>query len=156
MINRDVEIAWIAGLFEGEGSFCFHKGRARSIQISSTDRDVLEKVERVLGGKVYEIGRRLNKEHWKDAYIWRLPLKNSIDFINDIKAYLGDRRTKRSEEFIKSLQEAQTKKIERNERTKTIRKLIHELRQKGLTHQAIAKELSIDRTHVTKILNSLN
>lgn len=53
LINRQIMIAWVAGLFEGEGTFCFHKERPKTVQITSTDLDVLEKVKENFGGKIY-------------------------------------------------------------------------------------------------------
>lgn len=60
-------ITWFAGLFEGEGSFLFHKGKPKAIVISMTDKDVLEKVQKFFGGSIYKLGKR--KEHWKDAWL---------------------------------------------------------------------------------------
>jgi hypothetical protein len=51
------ELAWLAGLFEGEGTIYAHKVGARHyahLSITSTDYDVLEKVAALTGAKIYE------------------------------------------------------------------------------------------------------
>ena len=52
------DIAWLAGLLEGEGSFHNTAGRARRgstnqiiVQMSMADQDVIQKAARLFGGK---------------------------------------------------------------------------------------------------------
>jgi hypothetical protein len=50
------EIAWLAGILEGEGNFTWHKtvrdkGRPR-IQISMGDKDIIERVAKMFGANV--------------------------------------------------------------------------------------------------------
>jgi hypothetical protein len=53
MVTRDEEIAWAAGLFEGEGTFTWDYGRAQ-LRVKMTDLDVLEKLLDIWSvGKVY-------------------------------------------------------------------------------------------------------
>lgn len=55
----DAEIAWAAGLFEGEGTVALVRGKPPKqwvnlrMQVWSTDLDVLEKFQRIVGGKIY-------------------------------------------------------------------------------------------------------
>lgn len=77
MINNDVDIAWAAGLFEGEG--CIYLGdkakvrRQRALMINMTDRDVLERFHEIVDcGTVKPI--KINREkypHWKPQWVWR-------------------------------------------------------------------------------------
>lgn len=146
-------IAWAAGLFEGEGSFGFHKKNANSIQITSTDKDVLDKVASIFGGNICNGTRNDQKEHWKDAFIWRLPFSEAERFWQDIKPFLGQRRLARGEEFMAALRETRKLRMERSAIMIQRRAKIFELRSLGYIHKQIAQELNIDRTTVTKTLN---
>jgi hypothetical protein len=79
-MERENIIAWVAGLFEGEGTFGFVKEVPKSISIVSTDLDILQKVKENFGGKIYKESRKSIKPHWKDAYVWRLSASECIDF----------------------------------------------------------------------------
>jgi hypothetical protein len=73
-MSREIDIAWAAGLFEGEGSIyiaSIRKYRYPRLQVTSTDRDVLEKfISIVKYGRIYSNGhvrsnRMGNKQkHW--------------------------------------------------------------------------------------------
>lgn len=66
--ERDLDVAWAAGLFEGEGSFSSTK-RTRQIRMGMTDLDVLERFQRIVRvGKVY--GPRNKQEGRKPMYDW--------------------------------------------------------------------------------------
>ena len=43
-------LAWLAGLLEGEGSFQFRNGRSLRIQVAMTDEDVVRRAHQVTGG----------------------------------------------------------------------------------------------------------
>lgn len=154
-IENQMMISWGAGLFEGEGSFCFHKGKPKSVQITSTDYDVLEKMVLIFGGKIYKDSRKNQKAHWKDAYVWKLALINSLDFFEKIKPFLGKRRLERGEEFVRIYSENIKKRQVKSEEVLRRFAKVFELRNEGLTHAKIAETLKIDRTYVTKILNGV-
>lgn len=67
------EIAWAAGLYEGEGNAYYApKTYNLRLSLSSTDLDVVERFQRVVGGvgKVHlEARARANR---KDIYRWRV------------------------------------------------------------------------------------
>lgn len=152
-LDKQLMIAWGAGLFEGEGSFCFHKDKPRGIQITSTDRDILEKMIDIFGGKIYNDTRRDQKEHWKDAFVWRLPLRESLEFFSKVEPFLGKRRLQRGKEFMKGIEEVKSLRDKKSEAVLERFAKIFELRSEGLTHKKIAEIVGVDRTHVTKILN---
>lgn len=68
--NINANIAWAAGLFEGEGNIAFTGKNSVSLQIGSTDLDCLEKLQDVLSlGAIY--GPKL-KDGRKPFYTWNL------------------------------------------------------------------------------------
>ena len=88
------EIAWLAGLYEGEG--CLNKDKRRKasyrINIVMTDKDVIERLGRVSGvGKVR--GQTKQEAHHKDQYRWTVHKRKDIrSILSNILPYLGDRR----------------------------------------------------------------
>lgn len=87
-----LEIAWAAGLFEGEGSFHLTQGNSPQVNVRMTDRDVVEHFHRAIGfGTFYEHPMK-NPRH-KDQYGWRVT--GWVGFavvVEMIGPYLGERR----------------------------------------------------------------
>lgn len=51
-----MDLAWIAGFLEGEGSFSRTRGKSSGfIQVSQKDRESLERLQRFLGGTIFQI-----------------------------------------------------------------------------------------------------
>lgn len=136
-------VAWAAGLFEGEGTFQICKGKSKGICISSTDLDVLEKVQLHFGGSIYKLSKR--KSHWKDSYMWVVRNKEAIAFYNYINPYLLKRRTEKGNEWVRNLPIKHDKEYR-------IIQLFHE----GKTHKMIAGIVGTGRSNITKFLNRRN
>lgn len=86
----ELELAWIAGLLEGEGSFLLRQKRTPVIACSMTDKDVIDKLHSLIGGNVYELGRQ--KEHHKDVFRVQLCGKEAFFLMKKIKPFMGQRR----------------------------------------------------------------
>lgn len=86
----DTEIAWAAGLFEGEGSFGYWNGRSRAT-MTLTDLDVLRRFSSIVGhgtigdSKVYQ-------SHHKQRWIWWSNGDGFTAIFEMFKPYLGMRR----------------------------------------------------------------
>lgn len=112
-LTRKEEVAWAAGVFEGEGSIYlrrFAKGKKQNVWVygglsmEMVDKDVIYKVQRIFdAGTVIEyipttgLGRQL-------TYRWRV--QNRAEFkkvVKLIRPYLGKRRLKKLREVEKSL-----------------------------------------------------
>jgi hypothetical protein len=110
------EIAWAAGLFEGEGCVYISKrltvGKLEratvSLVVSSTDLDVLERFFAVVNcGKIlHESGSWSGKQpHWKDTYEWRTAKRDEVkELLYQFLPWLGSRRTEKAEEALKFLE----------------------------------------------------
>ena len=86
-----MNIAWMAGMYEGEG--CLEKTSARSyrLNISSTDLDVIEKIQDFAGGYVHP--KKVYKDHYKPQWRWRLGDKESVkNLLTGMLPFLGNRR----------------------------------------------------------------
>ena len=82
-----VDAAYIAGLFDGEGSVDFarrkeKRGNVQSIlmRIEMTDEDVLKWVHETLGvGTVRKRNRSPSrKAHWKDAWVYSIRFRDAL------------------------------------------------------------------------------
>ena len=98
------EIAWAAGLFEGEGTFSFSQQRARA-SMASTDIDVLERFRGIVGvGGIGAVSPR--KPHHKPAWQWWANGADAEAVFNAFAPWLGERRRKRGGEVISARQRA--------------------------------------------------
>jgi hypothetical protein len=89
-----VNIAWMAGLFEGEGSLSAQTtGRASyQMRIEMSDKDVLDRFcELAECGTVKERGRR--QPHHKFLYRWACYKKEDVTrLLSSMLPYMGERR----------------------------------------------------------------
>ena len=91
----DVELAWLAGLLEGEGCFsvAVENKRPTGISLNMTDLDI---VARVAGwwGVSYNSPRN-KEEHHKEQYRCTLRGQPSVDLMIKLKPYMGIRRSQK-------------------------------------------------------------
>lgn len=92
----DVETAWLAGIYEGEGS-CGIRGSSIRVEIVMTDEDVMTRIHELTGiGSLRPVARR-NSEY-KQAFRWACGSQAAYDFLALILPWLGQRRTERVNE----------------------------------------------------------
>lgn len=105
----DLELGWVAGLYEGEG--CCVLGTSRYVcrdgttgatgaraSISMTDRDVIERLEALwpCTNGVY-VRQKVEKPGYKTQYVWRIGRRDHIvPFLRAILPFLGERRTEQA------------------------------------------------------------
>lgn len=95
-VNRE-ELAWAAGLFDGEGSTCISpKSKGIAVQVPNTDRQLLERFQMAVGGmgKIggpYVPGKNPNVLSKKNYYKWWVcSLENSQAVIAMLWEFLGE------------------------------------------------------------------
>jgi len=83
-------IEYAAGFFDGEGCVNCSSGRKNSpfirILVVNTNLEVLKVFQNFWGGDINKNYKP--KEHWKQAYTWRLSHKSALKFLSDILPYL--------------------------------------------------------------------
>jgi hypothetical protein len=93
------DFAWVAGLFEGEGSIICAKvakgsGLQRRLEITNTERDILERALEIVGLGVIRVDNRKNRpaNHKVRLYwqVWRWP--DILAVLAMIYPFLGNRR----------------------------------------------------------------
>lgn len=100
VMSRDANIAWAAGLFEGEGSIVPHR-QARNgvrLQVQMTDHDVLARLQQVLGGKIYGPYRYAQPDGFdrKQSWIWTSDGADVDAIMREMQPWLGERRVARA------------------------------------------------------------
>ncbi len=105
LLTNPVEIAWCAGLFEGEGSV-FQVNQIRSngknyqylrAVLKMTDLDIVEKFHKLVGcGTLHHQTDKCKSEqpgHWKRHYTWQLTKREDLEELMILFwEHLGERR----------------------------------------------------------------
>lgn len=94
-ITTKEELAWLAGLFEGEGSICHFNRSDRpskrlEVDLAMTDEDVVQRAANLLDAKVFS---KQVREGDKRMYYLRLSDNTARKFLREILPYMGERRT---------------------------------------------------------------
>ena len=103
------DLAWLAGFLEGEGCFSsqrYYQNRTcwydlPSIQVNMTDRDVVARAGRLLGGRQVSVRVNCKTKH-KDQYVWRVNGKRAVHVMRKLLPHMGKRRAKRISALIRS------------------------------------------------------
>ena len=108
----EIEIAWLAGLLEGEGSFHFTmvgKCPNNRIQLSMTDKDIMERVAKMFFTTFSTLPpqglMRKNKNYYR-VYICGA---NSRAVMRAIRPFMGQRRKKEIDKQLAAWETRQTK-----------------------------------------------
>lgn len=102
MVRTDAEVAWMAGLFEGEGCFEIAKNGGVRATVRMTDLDVIERFDALLPcGR--EIGVVDPGHGYKTQYQWRVGPEKTRELITLVLPWLGERRAGRAREVLHHL-----------------------------------------------------
>lgn len=108
------DLAWVAGLLEGEGSFTYQGiGTKRNIAVlcHMTDRDVLERLQQKLGvGRLYGPYRNGKPDQgWKPRYMYSARGKFAYDIMKAILPLMCARRSARIRELLTGYDSVESK-----------------------------------------------
>lgn len=102
-IQVNENLFWLAGLLEGEGSFCSgppSNPNCPFISVQMTDEDIIEKVSLIFGVKYSSSKPR--KAHHKVTYRTTLKGKRAIELMKVLKPFMGIRRQSQIDNAINS------------------------------------------------------
>ena len=100
MATKSEEIAWAAGLFEGEGSVCFGNNTV-TLSVAMTDEDVVRKFHKLIGYGYVNGPYKRNNGKWKDQWQWRSQGSQYSQITTAILwPYLGLRRRQQLKDAI--------------------------------------------------------
>lgn len=98
------QLAWAAGLFEGEGSFTFQKrGKYVAIvaELGMTDEDRVRQFHDIIGVGNVTTHSKPVKSHWKTMYIWKTAsFEGTQTVIAMLWSWLGPRRKTKAKEIL--------------------------------------------------------
>lgn len=104
----DLQIAWLAGLFEGEGCMSIAKNGGTRLTIRMTDRDVIERVNALLPGtKIQVVTPKPAKAYTnqpKTQYAWRISNPDQVrKILTMLLPHFGERRAAKAIEVLMHL-----------------------------------------------------
>ncbi len=103
----DLEIAWFAGLLEGEGWFRAYLSSQHPswrprllVGLKMNDRDVVERAAALVGGKTKIRTERPREIKWSDSYRIEWNGKDAEHVMRTILPYMGQRRSAKIRECL--------------------------------------------------------
>lgn len=141
------DLAWLAGLLEGEGSFCCgvpSKPNQPFIAVQMTDEDVIHRVAKLFGTSLYRGLKR--KEWYKPMFSARLRGKRAVDLMRQLQPLMGMRRKAQVCVAIASYRGD----LRRSLSNETIRE-IKNLLIKHVSQWTISRMLMVNRSSVAMI-----
>lgn len=101
----ELDIAWAAGLLEGEGSFTARTNSpVLRVSCVMTDLDILERLQSIFGGLIHKNSRDTKhyKDHWKDSWSWSASGDTAKTIMTSVLPYMGGRRSNKINELLES------------------------------------------------------
>ena len=102
-LPREQQIVFLAGVFDGEGSFgIWGKGEGRKTfqcGIEMCDKDILDRFSDFFGGNVMKV--KLRKSHWTQTWRWRLSGPRAFECIDLLIEYMCQRRQEKYYNVVK-------------------------------------------------------
>jgi hypothetical protein len=95
----DVELAWLAGLLEGEG--CFSNRADRNcpvIEVKMTDLDVINRVAEMFGRTAWLIPAQ--RKGYQDQYRTKIQGEPARELMRKLLPMMGERRSARIQELL--------------------------------------------------------
>lgn len=103
-------IAWAAGIIEGEGCLGLYQDNRRpstytvKIQVESTDKFVVDKVQEIFGGNIYENNAPSKLPKYKKSWRWLVSNKQGVkQILTTIYPYLSPRRQDKANEILNNI-----------------------------------------------------
>lgn len=101
MTRRDLDWAWFAGVFEGEGCITWGSKSNPRVVISMTDADTIQRIFAIAGvGNTYTYSPPSFKNR-KPLFSWATGRRRDVEHVlNRIRPYLSERRLARAREAL--------------------------------------------------------
>ena len=105
----DADLAWLAGILEGEGSFMIRKNGVGgkiylypTIAVSMTDQDVIDRVAAFFGTSVYEMPKYRRAGYANPKQQWKATLTGSraAAMMQALLPWMGRRRSQKIAEIL--------------------------------------------------------
>ena len=104
-LSQQEKIIFLAGVFDGEGSFgIWSKLKTKkyfACSVETTDKDMIQRFYKFFGGCMYLCKRR--KKHHKDTWRWRINGKGALNTMDKMVDYLSIRRKEKFKNVVQCL-----------------------------------------------------
>ncbi len=126
MMENLINLAWIAGLLEGEGSFGVSNrkkdGYTCRVAVTMTDEDTILRAHALSGvGRVYGPypvkNSNLGPGPYKDRYQWVVQGKTAAELMQGVLPFMSERRSARINEVLSGYEDYLSKKVNINGNT---------------------------------------
>jgi hypothetical protein len=102
------EVAWLAGLFEGEGSIAIAKNGGTRLSIRMCDRDIIDRVNALFPATTIQVVVPKPAKGYSNQpqtqYAWRISNPETVrEILTLILPWLGERRSQRAREVLEHL-----------------------------------------------------
>lgn len=114
MASVDPNIAWLAGLLEGEGCFTYEENGQRwrhaRVTLGMTDADVVQRAAALMPGSRYVVSHPPSRQRLgnKPLHIARCNGRSALTLMRLVLPYMGERRAARITEIINLHEEDRT------------------------------------------------
>lgn len=138
-----LEIAWLAGLLEGEGCFCLRANGSSFINCSMTDEDTVRRVHEIT--KAGTVTTPALRPGCKQVWAWRTGAREDVIRIcNAVLPYMGQRRSAKIRELLADYEQYPRYRARRGTK-------VHGLRNTYLKGCRCASCKSADRKYVSDL-----
>jgi hypothetical protein len=143
----DLELHWLAGILEGEGSFLAGPPSAPNkprIALQMCDEDVVARVAALFGIK-YQTS---NRGVYKTIYVLTFKGFRAVTLMQQLRPLMGRRRQQQIDNAVRGY--VPPRQSVRPQPDDVLR-----LHAQGLSNRAIAKVLKVDRNHINRFFKGL-
>lgn len=118
--SRPEQVAWAAGLFEGEGSIAYHGKTSVSLVVGMTDEDVVRRFAEIIGSGSVRFEERQSKgKGHLDLHRWELSRRDDVEAILLLLLpWLGSRRSRRVNAALDRLKDNRGKGVDHSHCTR--------------------------------------
>ena len=89
---RPIDLYWVAGFIEGEGTFSGYKGNFH-ISAAQVQREPLERLVRIVGGTISGPFQKNSTPNTQPIHVWRICGKAAIEWMLALRPIMSPRRT---------------------------------------------------------------
>jgi hypothetical protein len=143
---------WLAGLLEGEGSFCKplpSQPNSPLISIETTDEDIAQRVSQIFDTQYTQNRRSHQKEHWKPSFKSRISGVRALELMRMLRPLMGLRRQGQIDAALASYQGDQLHALTPERRAELKRRLSN-----GENVLQLANEFGVSKSYAYNLRNS--
>ena len=116
IFERDVELAWQAGIIDGEGTITISKQIRKEraspsfrpfIVVTNTNINIVSPFSTMWGGPIYRNVDARTEKKWSDSFDWYCPQGKVVEFLTSIIPYLRG-KSKQAELVIEFMNSAKS------------------------------------------------